>query len=89
MLFPYKDDNPRILIPYVTYGILIMNLFLFLIQFLISGNNTNVSNKLVYSFGFVPADFNLLTIFSSMFIDSVIIDSKLLAMGMSFYVISG
>tara|TARA_B100001250_G_scaffold175263_1_gene150724 strand:- start:1559 stop:2215 length:657 start_codon:yes stop_codon:yes gene_type:complete len=67
MLFPYKDDNPRILIPYVTYGILIMNLFLFLIQFLISGNNTNLSHRLVYSFGFVPADFNLLTIFSSMF----------------------
>ena len=33
MFFPYKDDNPRILIPYVTYGIIAVNLFIFAFQF--------------------------------------------------------
>ena len=33
MFFPYKDDNPRILIPYVTYGIIAVNVFIFAFQF--------------------------------------------------------
>ena len=68
MLFPYKDDNPKILIPYVTYGIIGLNTALFFIQFFSTSINLNYSDKLVYSFGFVPADFNILTIFSSMFL---------------------
>ena len=68
MLFPYKDDNPKVLIPYVTYGIFAMNIVLFFIQFLISRNDINSANRIFYSFGFIPADFNILTIFSSMFI---------------------
>ncbi len=35
MFFPYKDDNPRILIPYVTYAILAVNVFVFIYQFLL------------------------------------------------------
>ena len=31
MFFPYKDDNPQILIPYVTYWILGLNLLVFFI----------------------------------------------------------
>ena len=68
MLFPYKDDNPKVLIPYVTYGIFAMNIVLFFIQFLISRNDINSANRIFYSLGFIPADFNILTIFSSMFI---------------------
>ena len=68
MLFPYKDDNPKVLIPYVTYGIFAMNIVLFFIQFLVSRNDINSANRIFYSFGFIPADFNILTIFSSMFI---------------------
>ena len=68
MLFPYKDDNPKVLIPYVTYGIFAINTVLFFIQFLISRNDINSANRIFYSFGFIPADFNILTIFSSMFI---------------------
>ena len=68
MLFPYKDDNPKVLIPYVTYGIFAVNTVLFFIQFLISRNDINSANRIFYSFGFIPADFNILTIFSSMFI---------------------
>ena len=67
MFFPYKDDNPRVLFPFVTFGIIILNVLVFLGQFWISGNNPGIGKSLVYMYGFVPADFNPLTIFTSMF----------------------
>lgn len=67
MFFPYKDDNPRVLFPFVTFGIIALNVLIFLGQFWISGNNPGIGKSLVYMFGFVPAEFNPLTIFSSMF----------------------
>ena len=67
MFFPYKDDNPRVLFPFVTFGIITLNVLIFLGQFWISGNNPGIGKSLVYMFGFVPAEFNPLTIFSSMF----------------------
>jgi len=67
MFFPYKDDNPRVLFPFVTFGIITLNVLIFLGQFWISGNDPGIGKSLVYMFGFVPAEFNPLTIFSSMF----------------------
>ena len=67
MFFPYKDDNPRVLFPFVTFGIIILNVLVFLGQFWISGNNPGIGKSLVYMYGFVPAEFNPLTIFTSMF----------------------
>ena len=67
MFFPYKDDNPRVLFPFVTFGIITLNVLIFLGQFWISGNNPGIGKSLVYMFGFVPAEFNPLTIFTSMF----------------------
>ena len=67
MFFPYKDDNPRILFPFVTFGIITLNVLIFLGQFWISGNDPGIGKSLVYMFGFVPAEFNPLTIFTSMF----------------------
>ena len=67
MFFPYKDDNPRVLFPFVTFGIIILNVLIFLGQFWISGNDPGIGKSLVYMFGFVPAEFNPLTIFTSMF----------------------
>ena len=67
MFFPYKDDNPRILFPFVTYGIIAVNVVIFLGQFLISGRDAKMGAALVFTFGFVPAEFNPLTIFTSMF----------------------
>ena len=67
MFFPYKDDNPRILFPFVTFGIIILNVLVFLGQFWISGNDPDIGKSLVYMYGFVPAEFNPLTIFTSMF----------------------
>jgi len=67
MFFPYKDDNPRVLFPFVTFGIITLNAFIFLGQFWISGNDPGIGRSLVYMYGFVPAEFNPLTIFTSMF----------------------
>ena len=67
MFFPYKDDNPRVLFPFVTFGIIILNVLIFLGQFWISGNDPDIGKSLVYMYGFVPAEFNPLTIFTSMF----------------------
>ena len=67
MFFPYKDDNPRVLFPFVTFGIITLNVLIFLGQFWISGNDPGIGKSLVYMFGFVPAEFNPLTIFTSMF----------------------
>ena len=67
MFFPYKDDNPRVLFPFVTFGIITLNVLVFLGQFWISGNNPGIGKSLVYMYGFVPAEFNPLTIFTSMF----------------------
>ena len=67
MFFPYKDDNPRVLFPFVTFGIIILNVLVFLGQFWISGNDPGIGKSMVYMYGFVPAEFNPLTIFTSMF----------------------
>ena len=62
MFFPYKDDNPRILFPFVTYGIIGLNILVFWAQFFVYGNE-----RLISTFAFVPYEFKLFTIFTSMF----------------------
>lgn len=37
MFFPFRDDNPRILVPYVTYGIIAINVLVFLFSLGLSG----------------------------------------------------
>ena len=66
MLFPYKDDNPRVLFPYVTYILIITNIVVFLTFAYISFSASNTN--WLYTFGFIPNSFNLFTIPSSMFI---------------------
>ena len=68
MFFPYKDDNPRVLVPYVTYGILGLNILVFIGQILISISDPDLGIAIVYTFGFVPAKFSIITIITSMFI---------------------
>ena len=68
MFFPYKDDNPRVLVPYVTYGILGLNILVFLGQILVSFSDPDLGIAIVFTFGFVPAEFNVITIITSMFI---------------------
>jgi len=62
VFFPYKDDNPRVLFPFVTYGIIGLNILVFLGQFFIYGNA-----QLIKAFAFVPFEFRAFTIFTSMF----------------------
>jgi len=62
VFFPYKDDNPRVLFPFVTYGIIGLNILVFLAQFFVYGNE-----RLISTFAFVPYEFKLFTIFTSMF----------------------
>ncbi|NQV36393.1 MAG: rhomboid family intramembrane serine protease [Candidatus Marinimicrobia bacterium] len=52
MFFPYKDDNPQILVPYVTYGIIGLNLLVFLYQF---GLSDLADLAFTLSFGLIPA----------------------------------
>ena len=66
MFFPYKDDNPRVLFPYITYLIILINIVVFL-TFTYFSIFTD-DRKLFYTFGFVPSSLNLLSILSSMFV---------------------
>ena len=68
MLFPYKDDNPSILYPFTTYIIIGLNVFVFLVQFYISGNNQDLARNIIYEFGLVPSRFNLISVVTSMFL---------------------
>ena len=67
MFFPYKDDNPRVLFPYVTYIIIFINILVFICQNYIAFGNPKLNHDLIHTFGFIPNSFNILTIFSSMF----------------------
>ena len=62
MFFPYKDDNPRVLFPYVTYAIIGLNILVFLGQFYVYDNASMIA-----TFAFIPYEFKLFTLFTSMF----------------------
>ena len=67
MFFPYKDDNPRVLVPYMNYGIIGLNVFIFTGQIMLSLHDPRVNIALINVFGFIPIEFNLLDILTSMF----------------------
>jgi membrane associated rhomboid family serine protease len=69
MFFPYKDDNPTEITPYVTIGLIIFNVFTFYLQ---------IDGVLTREYAFVPMEFFIMrelsaypyeyvTIFTSMF----------------------
>lgn len=68
MFFPYKDDNPRILIPYVTYGLIGINIFIFLFQLALTASDPRLGQQLTYVYGLIPAHFSMISLFTSMFI---------------------
>lgn len=66
MFFPYKDDNPRVLIPFVTYFIIGLNILVFIYQyFIIQG--AQLYENFIYTYALIPANPSFLTIFTSMF----------------------
>ncbi|MFH1853182.1 MAG: rhomboid family intramembrane serine protease [Candidatus Neomarinimicrobiota bacterium] len=54
MFIPYRDDNPRILTPYVTYAILALNILVFLFQ-LGLGNSSLAEYEFTLNYGLIPA----------------------------------
>ena len=65
MFFPYKDDNPRILFPFVTYCIIGLNIIVFIYQFFIIPNEQ--FEDFIRSYALTPASPTVLNVFSSMF----------------------
>ena len=53
MFFPYKDENPRVLIPYVTYGLMAANILVFIYHILLPDPVTRHLFTLRY--GLIPA----------------------------------
>ena len=52
MFFPYKDDNPRLVVPFVTYAIIAINLLVFFYQM---GLDFVAGQEFTLSFGLIPA----------------------------------
>ncbi|MBC8175252.1 MAG: rhomboid family intramembrane serine protease [Candidatus Marinimicrobia bacterium] len=71
MFLPYKDDNPRVMIPYVTYALVGINIFVFFVEILIT---PELRVNLIKFYGIVPKltsiDFGhyVITLFTSMFL---------------------
>ena len=67
MFFPISDDNPSSSRPYVTYLLIGLCSFIFILQYL-----SQMNPAIFYNYGFVPAaffsDYSSLTIFTSMFL---------------------
>ena len=68
MFFPYKDDNPRILVPVVNNGIIALNIFVYLYQIILTSSGGDADVRFIYMFGLVPAQFHIISLFTSMFL---------------------
>ena len=66
MFFPYKDDNPRVLFPFVTYFIIGVNILVFIYQYFIIPST--LFEEFIKTYALTPARPSILNIFSSMFI---------------------
>ena len=65
MFFPYKDDNPRILFPFVTYTIIGINSLVFIYQYLILPSE--LLGHIISTYALTPAAPSVITVFTSMF----------------------
>jgi|TARA_B110000438_G_scaffold78038_1_gene78197 membrane associated rhomboid family serine protease len=68
MFFPYKDDNPKVLIPYVNYSIIGINILIFIFQFTTGVKDPEAEAILLYTYGLIPVQFSILTTLTSMFL---------------------
>lgn len=64
MIIPIGDDNPREKFPIVTYSIIGINVIVYIYFGWIYGNYQEIVNR----FGFIPGQFHILTLFTSMFL---------------------
>ena len=65
MFFPYKDDNPRILFPFVTYTIIGINSLVFIYQYFILP--PDLLGPIISTYALTPATPSVITVFTSMF----------------------
>ena len=65
MFFPYKDDNPRILFPFVTYTIIGINSLVFIYQYFILP--PELLGHIISTYALTPATPSVITVFTSMF----------------------
>ena len=65
MFFPYKDDNPRILFPFVTYTIIGINSLIFIYQYFILP--PELLGHIISTYALTPAAPSVITVFTSMF----------------------
>ena len=65
MFFPYKDDNPRILFPFVTYTIIGINSLVFIYQYFILPPES--LGHIISTYALTPAAPSIITVFPSMF----------------------
>ena len=70
MFFPYKDDNPRILFPFVTYTIIGINSLVFIYQYFILP--PDLLGFIISTYALTPADPSVITVFTSMFMHGVL-----------------
>ena len=67
MFFPISDDNPSSSVPYLTYLLIGICTFVFVLQYL-----SQMNPLIYYNFGFIPAnffsDYSSFTIYTSMFL---------------------
>ena len=65
MFFHYKDDNPRILFPFVTYTIIGINSLVFIYQYFILP--PELLGHIISTYALTPAFPSVITVFTSMF----------------------
>ena len=65
MFFPYKDDNPRILFPFVTYIIIGINSLVFIYQYFVLP--PELLGHIISTYALTPAFPSVITVFTSMF----------------------
>ena len=61
LFFPTHDENPRTIVPIVTWTLLALNVLVFFFTVF-------SLDEVISAYGFVPAEFSLITIFTSMFL---------------------
>ena len=65
MFLPYRDDNPRVLIPYVTYTVLGLNCLAFVLQNM-GGTQFTTAFAIIPKMASVDFGFYIITLFTSM-----------------------
>lgn len=63
---PISDDNPRGKFPVVTVGLIIVNVLVYFYQLI--GYFSGSFESIIYSYGYIPSRFRLLTLFTSLFL---------------------